>query len=307
MRDLIDIAALLVVRAVVALLAILPDKIALAVARIIVAVVLLFFPRSRSVALKNLEFCFPERSIAERESIYRRSLWTLAGTLMAFVHIPRFNREACAAVAAGSDVVPRLKEMCARGKGVLVIVGHIGTFERNLHLWHNLIGPCSVLARGFGLPRLDSWWNSRREMWGAKVFARKGGYSESLRRLENGETVLMLCDQNVKRGYAIFAPFFGRAAATTKTPAVAVLRTQCVAVFVSAFTDENGVNCIDVEEIVMPNAPKLSAEEQMAAFTAHINSCFERVIKKNPEQWFWIHRRWKTRPEGEPETLYADL
>lgn len=303
MSALLDIIAFGVVRALVFLLAILPRRAALLFARGLVTLILLFFPRARGVALRNLSIAFPEKTTAEREEIYRRSLWVLAANLVGFAEIPRYTREHCEVVAADNSVVQQLRNAVNGEQGVLVVVGHLGTFERNLQLWQQLIGPCAVLARGFGLPRLDRWWNGRREFWGATVFARKGGYAESLRRLSDGETVLMLCDQNVKRAYAIFAPFFGLAAATTKTPAVAAARTGCKVLFLSSFSDELGVYRTDLEELRFDQ--NIEPELAMYELTAQFNRCFERVIRANPEQWFWIHRRWKTRPEGEPENLYS--
>jgi KDO2-lipid IV(A) lauroyltransferase len=272
-----------------------------------VEAILLTIPRFSESALKNLEIAFPEKSPEERQHIFRCSKRVLARNVFFFARAPRMSREELARLFDYSALCAVMKEAKddPSGVGVLGATMHLGCFELISYAFSALHEPVSVLVRPFGLPRLDAWWNSRRAQYGNRIFGRTGGYKEVVHRLNLGENVAILCDQNVKKNHAVFVDFFGKKAATTKTMALAALRTGArVVIIVSCEPVEGGPHKVYCPRLPNPRELPGTAEEQIVQFTSLMNAEMERIIREHPEQWFWIHRRWKTRPQDEPESLY---
>ena len=167
-------------------------------------------------------------------------------------------------------------------------------------------GPTSILARSFGLKKTDQWWNSIRAMFGNEVYPRKGGYKETISRLKEGKNVALLCDQNVKANYAIFSDIFGISSATTITVGRAAALTSAPIIFVvMARTDKNKYKIISHEVETPKDKSDLTrfSTEVMQNYHHHL----EDSIKQFPDHWFWIHRRFKTRPPGNKEDFYESV
>jgi len=292
------------------LLSRLPERPAMLLARSIVWVALLLLPRSHRVARRNLELVFPNLDQARREQIRRESYRVLALNLLDFARLPKLNgvraREMIDFEPAGK-IVRQLRQEFP-DVGILIPMMHFGSVEIFAQFTALLLEPTAILARGFGFPRLDRWWNSRRELFGSEMFDRKGGYKEMVARLSRGQSVGILADQNVKANHAVFVPFFGIQAATTKSIALAAIQTGSPILVAACWQSSFSRYDLDVERIAAETAEDsgLSNGERVAKITERINAAFERIIRAHPEQWFWIHRRWKTRPPGEAETLYGN-
>lgn len=284
----------------------LPESLAMTVGRVAVYLFGLCIPRYRTSALRNLEIVFPELSVEKREQIYRESLNALARNLYTFARLPDLTREDIERAVDFSAARKLLEEIDARGKssGLMILTLHYGTFELLAQAQTVLYRPISILARDFGLPRLDRWWKARREKFGSRVFSRAGGFREIVSRLKSGDSVAILFDQNVKANYAEFVPFFNVQAATTRAIGVAALRSDCSAVVCAMYEKEPWKFEILFEEIENPNAFEGTSEEKIRTFLTKANQAAEKIIRAHPEQWFWIHRRFKTRPKGFPESVY---
>lgn len=285
----------------------LPEHLGLSICRFCVRTLIARLGRADAVGMRNLEFIFPEKSLDERRKILEDSFEILARNLMGFARIGQLTKENISKAVDYTAASDFTDSVHADKKGMLIITLHYGSFERLVQFQAVMKKPVSMLARGFNLPRLDAWWDKQREQFHNKVFRRKGGYREIIRRLQEGEDVAMLCDQNVKRKYAVFVDFFGIPAATTKAAGIAALRTEARVVFV-VLAD----NCDGTFELIfseLPNPAKFpgDSDEQIYQFTKRLNEAAEAAIRRRPEQWFWIHRRFKTRPEGEPENFYEGL
>jgi KDO2-lipid IV(A) lauroyltransferase len=267
---------------------------------------MLVIPRSKPVALRNLQHCFPEKTETERLSIYQASLDTLARNLYGFALGPTLTKSRAAKLCDYTSAAAVLEE-ARKGSpetGVLMLTMHFGIFELHTHLHAILYKPCSVLGRAFDLPTLDRWWNGQRESNGNTLFHRKGGYREIVKRLNNREDVAILFDQNVKANHAVFPTFFGIPASTSKSFALAAIRSGAPTVFGSCHQTEDGEIIINYEKIEHPSNFGETKEEQINGYTQELCNAAERHIRKTPEAWFWIHRRWKTRPNGEAENFY---
>lgn len=283
-----------------------PDFIANRLSVALVTFLRTLMPRERMVARRNLELCFPEMDYRERERIRRASYRVFARHMVLFSRVANITPEMSGAMEGAQEfesLIERLR-MEHPSTGILFPTLHYGPFEYLVQLFTVRVGPLSMLARGFGFPSLDRWWNRRRQIFGSRVFFRLGGYRELQQRLAKGEDVTLLFDQNVRIHHAVFVPFFGHLAATTKGVALAALRTGAPVVALVGYENSPGKLAIYFEEFSPAEFGEGELAERIERFTARLNQFAERVIRLHPEQWLWIHRRFKTRPAGEPESIY---
>lgn len=306
MKTVADILAAGFARALFWWLETAPQAAAELTARGFVRILRAVMPRLDRVADRNLELAFPEKSTDERRKIREDSYRVLAQNLLSFARSRTLNKESSAGLVEGEQDFRKLLDS-AKGEGttgVLIATMHFGCFELALQLitlrWH----PISALVREFGLPRLDAFWTARREHFGSRLFGRKGGYRETLRRLELGQDVAILCDQNVKANHAIFVDFFGLKTSATRTTALAVLHTGAPLVLAAFYELSPGRYKVIGRRISGLDQGIPDRDEMLHELTQRLHSGIEEIVRAKPEQWFWIHRRWKTRPEGEPETMY---
>jgi Kdo2-lipid IVA lauroyltransferase/acyltransferase len=246
----------------------------------------------RAVTMRNLSLAFPDRAERERRSIARATYKHLGEGIVEFLRSDRLSdSELFARVRAdGWDLYERMK---ARGKGVIVATAHVGNFEL-------LIDYC--LRRGVKLTAITrrlpgvvtSFWLSRRAATGLRELPTRGSTSDLLRELRSGGTLAIIIDQNMRPKRAVFAPFFGMLAATTPAPAVLAARTGAPVILAVMVREPDGSH-----RLIVRGPFEISRGESSAAFMARLNGLLEKYIREYPDQWFWVHRRWKTRPPEE--------
>ncbi|HTT72035.1 MAG TPA: lysophospholipid acyltransferase family protein [Anaeromyxobacteraceae bacterium] len=253
----------------------------------------------RGVVLSNLRLAFPDLGEAERRRIGRASFKRLGRMAPEFLLAPRLSREELEGyfVYEGMD---RLLAERASGRGVIVCTGHFGPFEL-LAAVHALLGfPITMITRRMGRSRLNDLWRGARARAGVKeLVARRGATLWAARRaLAEGRVLGYVIDQNQPLHRAIFPNFFGVKAATSATPAVLALRTGAKVFFAVALPREGGRHRLVVEGPLAPPSTGHRAADVLA-FTQELNDRLERWVRAYPEQWYWLHRRFKTRPPGE--------
>ncbi|HZA50168.1 MAG TPA: lysophospholipid acyltransferase family protein, partial [Myxococcaceae bacterium] len=197
-----------------------------------------------------------------------------------------------------------LERAAAQGKGVLVATAHFGSWE--------LLG--TALARQ-GLPlhavvrplrgALNEWIVQARLESGLRLIPSRGAIRGMLRALSDGGVVCMLLDQVMPLGKGVFVPFFGRPASTSPGLSAAARRTG-VPVMVAASIRDGDVLRIHVEgPFPVPHTDDVDAD--IRAHTAEITAALERLIRQHPEQWLWLHRRWKVQPPPAREQAVSDV
>lgn len=272
-----------------------------------------FRPQLSRAAKKNLELVFPELSEDEREKLAKDSYKILAENLFWFSRIQQSSRDELRALIDYREAQPIYEKILTYPVGALILTPHFGLFELLAQSYAVCGRPFMALVREFGMPRFDTFWRDTREKFGLTIFGRKGGYNQIISNLNAGRDVAVLFDQNVKSAHAAFIDLFGIPAATTKSIAFAAIRTHCPVVFAACLENPpeeqiHGRFKIYVREIQNPNLdPDLKdkpTEEKISGFLRKANKELETLIRLKPECWFWIHRRWKTRPKGEAENFY---
>jgi len=256
--------------------------------------------RWRRIALINLGIAFPELSDAERRRILARAFRHWGWLLAEFARFPRHDARSIEKVIV-YDGLENYLEASGRGRGVLYLTAHVGAWELSSFA-HSLHGhPLAYVNRPLDNPRLDALVNRYRCHGGNRSIERRNAARPILEQLRAGGAVGILMDQNVLEGDAnVFVPFFGRLASTTAGLARFALRTEAAVVPVFVLWDEKlgkyRLRFDPALELVRTG----DDERDVAENTARFNRVIEDYIRRHPDQWLWIHRRWSTRPPGEP-------
>lgn len=183
----------------------------------------------------------------------------------------------------------------AEGRGVIVLSGHLGNFELLVRLGGALDAPAWVVTNAFRSRVAERLWRALRS-GGPGLLPASGSGRAVLRALDRGEIVAFVLDQNVPPRGAVFVPFFGRLAATSPGLAKVALRSGAPIVPIFASRTAAGHRLV-VEPPIRPVATG-DRDADVRMLTARCAAVVEAAIRGRPEQWLWIHRRWKTRPEG---------
>jgi Kdo2-lipid IVA lauroyltransferase/acyltransferase len=253
----------------------------------------------RRVALDNLRLAFPDRSEAERRAIARAAYARLGRMIPEFLLLHRATREEIERIFV-YDGWERFEAARARGRGVIACTAHFGNFEV-LAAAHNLRGvPITMISRKMGESGANDLWRRARQRAGVEdLVVRRGETLWAARAaLGRGRVLGYVIDQNQPRRRAIFPSFFGVPAATSPMPAILSRRTGAAVIFILAVPLPDGRHRVIIEGPL--EVPDTGARERdVLAFMQDLNDRLERWVRAHPEQWYWVHRRWKTRPEGE--------
>jgi KDO2-lipid IV(A) lauroyltransferase len=256
----------------------------------------------RRVVLENLRLAFPEKTEAERREIARRTYRNLGQMIPDFVCVPFLPKADLERIFV-YDGWENFLEAKARGKGVIACTGHFGNFEV-LAAAHTLRGtPITMISRPMGKSGVNDLWRALRRRSGVEdLVVRKGStLSAAVRSIKAGRVLGYVIDQNQPLRHAIFPTFFGVPAATAPTPATLALRSGAAVIFVLSYPLGDGRHRVVLEgPLEVPDTG--DRDRDVLAFMQDLNDRLERWVRAHPEQWYWLHRRWKTRPADEGAT-----
>lgn len=268
----------------------LPDRVGAACGAAIGTLFYLLDARHRRVALDNLAAAFPGRSPAERRAIARRAFRHFGRLLFAVLRFSALSPEAMLArVEVEGD--EHVRAAHAQGRGVLFVTGHFGFWEIQA-LAHALrFPPMAVLARALDHPPLHALLERIRTRTGNAVIYRQDSMRRVLRTLHANNGVGVLIDQYTLSREALTVDFFGRAAATTPIVAALAQRTGAPVVPLFALPLAAGRYRLVYEPPVDP--PASGDPEALRAFTQRCTDVLEMYVRKHPDLWLWMHRRWR--------------
>jgi Kdo2-lipid IVA lauroyltransferase/acyltransferase len=276
----------------------LPRRVARRVGAAIAAAAFHGLGRLRKVGIRNLELAFPEKTASDREAILR-SVYTHLGNLLAeFCKMPGYTAEGASRFIRyeGLENFLRARE---RGKGVLVLTGHLGAWELS-SFYHSLMGmPMGMVIRRLDNPLVDAFVNRIRCLHGNRVIHKDDFARGLIASMRAGETVGILMDTNMTPPQGVFVPYFGVLACTASGMARIAARTGAAVVpgFLLWEKSEQRYVLHFGEELDVVHTG--DAEQDALANTAGFTAAIEGYVRRYPEQWLWMHRRWKTRPPGE--------
>jgi len=292
-------------RVVLALLALLPLPLARRFAMVGSRVVLKCLPRLCRIGLRNLELAFPDLSLLERRWLVNQSFETFGRILADFAH---FSRTTPADLAARiENALPEVTQARYRaakvaGRGAIFVTAHLGNWEMLAMALSAMFEPGPYLVRPFDNPFLDRYAARVRSRFGNRPIDKRDSILEALAILDAGGNLGLLVDINTLQRDGVFVPFFGHLACTTRSVAMLALRTDALIVPMCCVWDTNRYRIL-VGELVEAVRSASYAKKNIIDTTALYTAEIEKFIRAYPEQWLWIHRRWKTRPSGQP-SLY---
>ncbi|HTV13993.1 MAG TPA: lysophospholipid acyltransferase family protein [Acidobacteriaceae bacterium] len=262
------------------------------------AVARIAVPRLRRTGLRNLELAYPAMPPAERDRILRSLYRNLGHQLAEFCQMSRYTPENTQSLARYEGLENYLS---ARGKGagVLIVTAHLGAWELS-SFWHSLMGyPMTMVIRRLDNPRVDRLVNGIRCLHGNRVVHKDDFARGLLAAMHRGETVGILMDTNMTPPQGVFVPFFGVPACTASGLARVALRTgAAVLPGFMVWEPAEGKYVLRFGEEI-PLTKSGDDERDVVENTARFTAAIEAAIRRHPDQWLWVHRRWKTRPEGE--------
>jgi Kdo2-lipid IVA lauroyltransferase/acyltransferase len=255
----------------------------------------------RRVALEGLRRAFPERTEEERRATARDAYRQL-GRSMAEIALSRGIRDADLEQLVRFEGWDRYESARARGRGVVVAVAHFGNWELLARATARRGVPLTAITRALR-GRLNERLLAARREGGLRELPDKGSSGAALRLLRRGETLAVVIDQNMRPSRGVFVDFFGEPACTTPAAAVLALRTGAPLLAVFPVRGPDGTHRVWVEGPFAP-PPGTRGRSAVKALTQEVTRAVERAVRAHPDHWFWVHRRWKTRPpEGLPPAV----
>ena len=253
---------------------------------------------NRPIAQKNLAIAFPEKTEAERLLILRGMYRNWGRMLAEWTHFDKLSRANIAKVTVYSGEENwQIAEEMSGGRGLFVLTAHFGNFEL-MQLAHSIYGyHIAIVHRPLRNPLVDAAVCEARVKFGNRVIPRKAGARDMLKLLRQNWMIAIALDLDVRQG--VFVDFFGLPASTSDSVARLAMRTGAPVVPCFMVREGDSVHHrLEIHrpiELVTGPDREVAVRENTQLFTTEIES----MIRKHPDHWNWIHRRWKTRPPGE--------
>ena len=251
--------------------------------------------RRRQIAMENLEVAFSSRfTKSQRVDICKSSFINVGKTCVEFLRFPNLTAENIwdAVSVEGSE---HLHAALAGGRGAIVFLPHFGNWEL-LSLVYGALIPDRAKAIAFPLKNglLNAYIWQRREQLRLKLIPRKRAVRETLRALKNNEAVGFFADQNAGPE-GVFLDFFGKPASAARGPVTLALKTEAPLLFSLSIRQPDDRHRVHISTPIYPK-PSDDLERDVEFYTAQMLKHLETYIHEYPEQWLWLHNRWKTRP-----------
>ena len=280
----------------------LPMDVALRVGACLGELFYFFDVRDRRIAMYNLGLAFPEKSLAERRRILRASCRNLGRLAAEFCHLPQLTAEKLRGVLTWPDRDFWQSALAsAQHTGAIILTGHFGNWEL-LAYAHALLGhPVTLVQRPMHNRVFDDALTQVRVGAGTRTINKRAAAKEALRVLKEHGLLAIPADQNQIFSYGVFVDFFGVPACTTTGPArLAMLTGAPIYPVFLVREGESGRHRVEV----LPQIELVASADREAEIRTNTQRCtaaIEHMIRRYPEQWIWFHKRWKTRPPGQPK------
>lgn len=271
----------------------LPPRAALGLARSIGSSVYTLDARHRRVALENLARAYPESDAAWRERTARSCFRHLGRLLYEITTQDRLPSPA----PGWAEGFHHLEGVARGGRGYFLVSAHFGNWERVAYLQAAAGHPLWMVARPLDNPHLERFFRSRREGTGNRVVYKRNALKEIVKGLRGGGGIAFLIDQHYGEDGGLEVDFFGRLATTTPALGRIAVRTGAPAVPVFSFpAEDGGYRVVYGPPLEPPDTGDREADAM--EFTRAVTQKIEEAIRQCPEAWFWMHRRWRERPDG---------
>jgi Kdo2-lipid IVA lauroyltransferase/acyltransferase len=253
--------------------------------------------RLRTTGFRNLELAFPEMTERERVRILRGCFRNLGRLLGEFSQLPRATPESLHRIIECQGL-ENLQAAQARGQGVILFTGHLGAWELSSFALSAFGYPLNFLVRRIDNPLVEQLVEKMRTRFGNRSIDKRAAMRPMFKTLRSGGTLGILVDLNTQPHEGIFVDFFGIPASTTSGVAALALRTGASVLPVFIPWDETQKRFVLHIDPPLEFTPTNDEKEGIRQLTALFTSVVESYVRRFPDQWLWIHKRWNTRPEG---------
>jgi KDO2-lipid IV(A) lauroyltransferase len=303
-NDLVDRAVYVAFRVVAMILQCWPVNANLRTAKLIAGVVYRLDRKHRERALANLRRSFPEMTDRQRDVIARRGMEELVMFFVEMLYTARLIRiDTWARYVRLVNFEPTLAMLVDRPGGLIMLTGHYGNFEILGYLLATLGFPTASVARPLDNPYLSDYVFGVRERQGQRIIAKKGATEDVVEVIEAGGVVAFVADQNAG-SKGVFVDFFGRKASTYKSIGLLAMQYDApVVIGYSRRVNDRFKFEIGVQDVIYP-ADWKAQPDPLRYVTQRYTKALEDAIRADPGQYWWVHRRWKTRPKGEAPEAY---
>ncbi|MDQ2900591.1 MAG: lysophospholipid acyltransferase family protein [Acidobacteriota bacterium] len=250
-------------------------------------------PRLRRVGMRNLAMAFPQLSHAHRKLLIDGVFRSIGRLLVALARFPQINRENVSQWIR-YEGYEHFQAALDRGKGVLFATAHLGNWELSAFAHALLSAPMHVVVRPLDNPLIDAMVEHRRALSGNHLIGKRDFSRSILKALHRNEAVGILVDQNSSLDNGVFVDFFGTPACTSLS--FARIAAHSGAVVIPGFAVWSEAE----SRYILRFYPAVEITGDAEEDTRRIQKQIEAAIAEYPDQWLWIHRRWKTRPPGDP-------
>ena len=244
----------------------------------------------RRIALTNIARALPSKTPEERRAVIQRVFAHFGSVLLELIKFGTLHDEEILS-RVECEGEERIRQAHARGRGVLLFTGHFGYWEMHAIVHALRVQPVAVMARPLDNPRLHAMLERIRTRTGNAVIYRQGAIRKVLRELAANRGVAILIDQHLHTPDAVYVDFFSRPAATTSALAALALRTGAPVIPTFAMPLPNGRYRLVFEHAVEP--PTSESPDAILEFTQRCTDVLEMYIRRHPELWLWMHRRWR--------------
>ena len=261
--------------------------------------VYLLHAKLRQVGERNLQLAFPHKTPQERRQILKGVFVSLGRQLAEVCLFPSYTRENVSDVVV-YDGFENFEQALQRGKGVLFLTAHLGGWELSAFA-HSLYGhPLNVVMRSLDNPYMDRLTRDYRTQHGNRMLDKDENVRGLLAAMKKGETAGVLMDTNMTQPQGVFVKFFGIDACTASGVARIAMRTDAAVVPGFTIWDAQSGKYRLRFDPALTLIRTGDDEADIVANTQLLTSVIEEKVRQYPDQWLWVHRRWKTRPPGEP-------
>lgn len=289
-------------RTALAMIGLLPRSAAVGIGKTIMRMIPYILPNLRRTGMRNLEIAFPDRSESERKQLLNGTLENLGRVLGDLSQFPKYSRERLAELIdfeLDEESLGLYERHKAEGRGVLITTGHLGNWEMLVLGFAALYEPISYLARPLDNPKIDRMLNGLRVRFGNRPINKTRSAMLAIRILKEGGILGILSDVNAQGKEGVFVPFFGLPACTSGGAAAMAIRSNAFIFPTFCIWDKSKGRYRFVHGPLLEPASTGDRKQDIIDTTAAYTAEIEKIIRAYPDQWMWIHKRWKTRPPGE--------
>ncbi|HEY5087580.1 MAG TPA: lysophospholipid acyltransferase family protein [Gemmatimonadaceae bacterium] len=255
----------------------------------------------RHVVERQIAAAFPELPEREVNSLARRAYAHLGRSSIETALLPSIGQNGVLDMVESVDGFELVEDAISRGKGALLVTGHLGNWELAGAYVAARGVPMDVIVRTQANPLFDAYINETRATLGMTVVRDHEAARRTPRSLRDGRAIAFVSDQGLMGLASTFVPFFGRPAKTPRGAAVFAMKYDTPTLFVTALRQASGRYRVSVERVPILRTGDRDAD--IDAIVAAYTAILERWVRSAPEQYFWHHRRWRRQPDGTPPEL----